>query len=323
MRMGSLWRPALLYLSRSKAFRRLTTGAGITRRMALRFVAGDRLDDAIAVGREINRRGAEAEIDYLGENVTAPGQAEASANVYLELLERIATSAVGAQLSLKLTQMGLDLDPALCRQNVERIVNRASELGNFVWIDMESSDYTDRTLEIYRELRSRHSNVGVAIQSYLFRSKSDVLDLLAVGGTVRLCKGAYLEPPGVAFAEKGDVDRSFVVLSEMLLCSRRLQAIATHDERMIERVIRFAGDNDIDRGVYEFQMLYGVRRDLQERLVAGGHRLRVYVPFGSEWYPYLMRRLAERPANLAFLLSNLAREGRGRGASRRGAGNLR
>ncbi|MGE5620229.1 MAG: proline dehydrogenase family protein [Sphingomonadaceae bacterium] len=310
--MDSLWRPALLYISRSKALRRLTTRSGVSRRMALRFVAGERMHDAIDVTREINRRGAGAEIDFLGENVATTVQAEAAAKVYLELLEQLSAAGVEAHVSLKLTQMGLDLDPASCRRNVERVVESAEERANFVWLDMENSDYTDRTLAIYRDLRARHSNVGVAVQAYLYRSKADVQDLVARGGTVRLCKGAYLEPPDVAFANKSDVDRNFMVLSKILLCSRRLQAIATHDEKMIRRVVRFARANGIDRDRYEFQMLYGVRRDLQERLVAEGYRLRVYVPFGREWFPYLMRRLAERPANIVFLISSIARESRSR-----------
>ncbi len=308
--MDSIWRPMLLYLSRSNTLRQMTMRAGIARQVALRFVAGETIDDAVAVAREINRRGAGAEIDYLGENVAEQSQADSSAAVYRELVDRIAREKSDAQLSLKLTQMGLDLDPELCRRNVGSIVDRAAEKGNFVWIDMESSEYTDRTLEIYRELLSRHSNVGVAIQAYLYRSKGDVEELLSRGGTIRLCKGAYLEPPHVAFADKRDVDRSFGLLSELLLCSHRLQAIATHDEKMVSHVIQFAREKGIDRDSYEFQMLYGVRRDLQEQLVREGYRLRVYVPYGSQWYPYLMRRLAERPANLMFVVSNLAREKR-------------
>ncbi len=310
-----MWRPVLLYLSRSTSVRQLSTRLGLARQIAFRFVAGETVADAIAVSRELNRGGAGAEIDYLGENVAERSQAEAAADTYLGLLDSIARERADAQLSLKLTQMGLDLDPALCRQNVERVVARAAEQGNFVWIDMESSEYTDRTLRMYRDLRLRNANVGVAIQACLYRSKSDVSSLLSEGGTIRLCKGAYLEPPHLAFPDKRDVDRSFSVLAELLLCSRRLQAIATHDERLIDQVIGFARNNGVDRQSFEFQMLYGVRRDLQQRLVRAGYRVRVYVPYGSEWYPYFMRRLAERPANLLFVLSNVARETGSRAAA--------
>ncbi len=313
--MGSMWRPVFLYLARSNNVRQLSTRLGVARQVALRFVAGESLTDAIAVTRDLNRRGAVAEIDYLGENVSARDQADAAANVYLDLLDRIGETHAEAQVSLKLTQMGLDLDPGHCLENVERVVTRAEQRGNFVWIDMESSDYTDRTLDVYRDLRARHANVGVAIQAYLHRSKADVDGILSIGGTVRLCKGAYLEPPEVAFADKRDVDRNFTVLAEMLLCSRHRQAIATHDERIIDRVNRFARENAIDKQGYEFQMLYGVRRDLQMRLLREGYQLRIYVPYGNEWYPYFMRRLAERPANLLFLLSNVVRETGSRAAA--------
>ncbi len=274
----------------------------------MRFVAGERLEDAIAVSLELNRQGAGAEIDYLGENVQNWRQAEAAVGVYLRLLDRIAAEGVDAQVSLKLTQMGLDLDQERCLTGVRAIVEKAAGQDNFVWLDMESSNYTDVTLEAYRKLRAEHPNVGVAIQAYLYRSETDVRDLLSMEGTVRLCKGAYMEPPEVAFPDKKDVDRSFVHLAEMLLLSRRLQAIATHDENMMRRVIRFARASGIPPQDYEFQMLYGVRRDLQRRLLREGYRLRVYVPYGSEWFPYLMRRLAERPANLLFILSSIAKE---------------
>jgi len=301
-------RPALLYLSQNGLLKQLSTRVGPARRAAMRFVAGERLEDAIAVSRELSRQGASAEIDYLGENVRSRKQAEAAAGVYLRLLDRIATEGVDAQVSLKPTQTGLDLGQEICLANLKRIVETAAGLGNFVWLDMEGSGYTDLTLEIYRQLRAEHSNVGVALQSYLYRSEKDVQDVLAMGGTVRLCKGAYMESPRVAYPRKADVDRNFVRLAEVLLSSHRFQAIATHDQNMVVRVVRFARDNGIPPRQYEFQMLLGVRRDLQQRLVREGYRLRVYVPYGSEWYPYLMRRLAERPANLLFILSSVAKE---------------
>ena len=308
-----MWRSFFLRLSANSWMRRAVAGTGLGRKLALRFVAGESLYHAIAATKEVNRRGASAEIDYLGENVMERQQAEAARDAYLQLLEGIADSGVDAQVSLKPTQMGMDLGPKLCRENVERIVDRAAARGNFVWIDMEGSAYTDRTLDLYRDILSRNRNVGLAIQAYLYRSREDLDDLVARGGTVRLCKGAYREPPTIAFARKSDVDLSFRALAETLLSSGRFQAIATHDEKMIRHAVQYARARGIDSQAYEFQLLHGVRRDLQERLLREGYRVRVYIPFGDEWYPYFMRRLAERPANLLFVLSNVAREARFQG----------
>lgn len=303
-----MWRPFFLQLSANPWMRRTVTGTGVGRKLALRFVAGESLDDAIAATKEVNRRGASAEIDYLGENVTERQQAEAAGEAYLQLLDGIAASGIDAQVSLKPTQMGMDLGPKLCRENVEKIVARATAHGNFVWIDMEGSAYTDRTLQLYRDILSRHPNVGLAIQAYLYRTREDLQDLMARGGTVRLCKGAYGEPSTIAFPRKSDVDLNFRALTETLLSSGRFQAIATHDEKMIQHAVEYARARGLDRQQYEFQLLHGVRRDLQEQLLREGYRVRVYIPFGDEWYPYFVRRLAERPANLLFLLSNIARE---------------
>lgn len=262
------------------------------------------------VSRELRRRGAHVQIDYLGENVRSPEQAELAVGSYMELLDRIAADGLEAHISLKPTQLGMDLSEELCFRNLSTVVERAAAHGNFVWVDMESSEYVSRTVHAYRGLRDRYANVGIAIQSYLFRTRTDVEMLLSQEGTMRLCKGAYMEPPHVAFRHKAEVDSSFAFLSEMLLSSRRVQAFATHDEKMIDRVIRLAESKGLEPQGYEFQLLHGVRRDLQRRLLRDGHRVRIYVPYGSEWFPYFMRRLAERPANVLFMLSSIVREAR-------------
>lgn len=303
-----MWRSAFLYLSTNGSVRHIATNSSLAWRFASRFVAGETLDSAIEATREINRRGASVELDYLGESVLDRRQAKEAANAYLRMLDAIAASGVDSHVSLKPSQMGQGLSDDLCYQNIERVVERAESYGNFVWVDMESSAYTERTVRMYKGLRARHENIGVALQSYLHRCKADVREIVALGGTVRLCKGAYQEPPQVAFRDKRDVDRSYAILSEVLLGSGRFHALGTHDEKMIDHALRFAQAHGIDRRAFEFQMLYGVRRDLQERLVRDGYGLRVYVPFGDQWYPYFMRRLAERPANLLFLMGNLARE---------------
>ena len=301
-------REPLLYLARSELLRRVAKRNRLARRIAARFVAGETAEQAIAVSRTLAKRGMASEIDYLGENVLRADEAELAVRVYLDLLRRIAEDKTDAQLSLKLTQVGLDLDWDLCLRNVKTVLAEATSTGNFLWLDMESSEYTERTLMMYERLRAESSSVGVAIQSALFRSKEDVRDILAMAGTVRLCKGAYLEPPSVAYQDKEDVDRNFALITELLLSSGRCHGLATHDERLIKYAIRYARSAGIDETGFEFQMLYGVRRDLQARLTGEGNRVRVYVPFGEHWYPYLMRRLAERPANLVFVSSNLLRE---------------
>lgn len=308
-----MWRSAFLYLSTNGGARPMASGSSLAWRIASRFVAGECLEEALKASLELNRRGAAVELDYLGENVEDRRQAEESRNAYLRLLEGIASTGVDGHVSLKLTQMGLDLDEALCGDSVDEVVSRVDALGSFAWFDMEGSGYTDRTIETYLRVRAAHPNVGIALQAYLYRTKADVHNVLSAGGTIRLVKGAYNEPSTVAYPAKRDVDRNYERLAEVLLSSGSLQAIATHDEKMIQRVIEYASVNRVDHRGFEFQMLYGVRRDLQERLLAEGYRLRVYVPYGGQWYPYFMRRLAERPANLFFLLGNLVREaGRGR-----------
>jgi proline dehydrogenase len=278
------------------------------RRLSSRFVAGDTLADAIFVSRRINQQGILVTLDHLGENVTSLEEAAAFRDVYITTLERLASEGIEGNVSLKLSQFGIDFSEQACRDNVELLVRRAAELGNFVRVDMESSEYTDRTLRLVCDLHARHGAVGTVIQSYLRRSEDDVKLLSARGIRVRLCKGAYLEPAEVAFQDKAEVDANFVRLMQILLEQGRRPAIATHDEAMIAATRKFASERAIPPDRYEFQMLYGIRRDLQRRLVAEGYRMRLYVPFGRAWYPYFMRRLAERPANVLFVARNLLRQ---------------
>lgn len=276
-------------------------------RMAQRFVAGDGLAAALETGRRVNSQGLLVTFDHLGENVTSLDEAAASREVYLELLNEISRHGIHANVSIKLTQFGIDLSESVCRENVQQLVRRAADLGNFVRIDMESSAYTDRILAFTADLHARFGSVGTVIQSYLYRSREDVARLSDRHIRVRLCKGAYLEPPSVAFRRKSEVDENFLALMRMLLERGAYPAIATHDERMIDATREFAHKHGIPRGGFEFQMLYGIRRDLQRRLAAEGYGVRLYIPFGKAWYPYFMRRLAERPANLLFLARNLLR----------------
>ncbi len=303
-----MWRSAFLALSTNRGVHHVATRSTLAKKVASRFIAGETLTTAIEAAREINRWGASVELDYLGESVLDERQAEEAAAAYLQILDAIAEAGVGSHVSLKPSQMGQELSDTLCEQNIESVVERAAGYGSFVWVDMESSPYTERTVELYKRLRARHENVGIALQAYLHRCKADLREIVSVGGTIRLCKGAYQEPAQVAFPEKRDVDRNYALLSEMLLTSGLFQALGTHDEKMIDHTVEFVKARDLSKEGFEFQMLYGVRRDLQEKLIQEGYNLRVYVPFGDQWYPYFMRRLAERPANLFFLMGNLARE---------------
>ena len=292
---------ALLYLADQKPLYRFILRHDLLRGLAERFVAGETLGEALAVIRALNARGLHVTLDYLGESVRNPEIAIAAAQAYIQALDAIAADGLDSNISLKLTQLGLDLSEALCRENLVRVLDRARQHGNFVRIDMESSAYTDRTLGLFRQLWAEgYRNVGVVIQAYLYRSAADIEELIKLGARVRLCKGAYAEPPEVAYERKADVDASYVRLMERLLRYGTYPALATHDERLIRQAIAFARAEGIGPERFEFQMLYGVRRDLQERLVREGYNVRVYVPYGREWYPYLMRRLAERPANLLF-----------------------
>ncbi len=275
--------------------------------MAGRFVAGETLDQALAISRKINDEKIDITLDVLGESISNLAEAGQARDAYLRTLAAIHDSDIRGNVSLKLTQFGLDLSYEQCLANVEQLVARAAELKSFVRIDMESSEYTSRTLDLVKELHQRHGAVGTVIQAYLYRSKEDVEELCRRGIRVRLCKGAYLEPPSVAFPRKADVDRNYVELMKLLLDKGTYPAIATHDEDMIRETEVYAAAKKLPRDAFEFQMLYGIRRDLQRRLVAEGYRLRLYVPYGRAWYPYYMRRLAERPANIFFILRNIFR----------------
>ncbi len=303
-------RQGLLWLSEQPRIFDLVRRNGLARRFAARFVAGETVESAVEAARELARRGITATLDFLGESVTQEREAVAARDQYLLMLERMAASGVEVNVSLKLTQMGLDIAEELCADNLIRILERARRLGGFVRIDMEGSEYTQRTLDFFRNrLYQRFAaHCGVVIQAMLRRSEADLADLIRLRARVRLCKGAYLEPPEVAFPDKADVDRNYVKLMERLLEEGNYPAIATHDEAILAHARRFADRRGIGPERFEFQMLYGVRRDLQVRLRKAGYRVRVYVPFGTQWYPYLMRRLAERPANIAFILGNLIRE---------------
>ena len=279
----------------------------VAQRLSTRFVAGETLGQALAVAGKLNAEGITVTLDHLGESVTSLAEAAEARDVYMRTLDAIHAGGIQGNVSLKLTQFGLDLSYEECLANVEQLVRRAAELGSFVRVDMESSEYADRTLELVRTLHSRYGAVGVVIQAYLYRSKDDIEKLCKEKIRVRLCKGAYLEPPSVAFPQKTEVDRNYTELSRYLLSHDVYPAIATHDEAMIEQAKQFVAANGIARDRFEFQMLYGIRRDLQRQLVGQGYRLRLYVPFGQAWYPYYMRRLAERPANVFFILRNLFR----------------
>ena len=297
-------RSTLLKLAESKAFAHWVTSNGTTRGMARRFVAGETLDEAIMAARACNSLGMYASLDYLGENVSTTTDAQRARDAYLQIFDRIAEERLHANVSCKLTQLGLDLSQEFCEWLLLSIVERAASYENFLRVDMESSQYTQRTIDVVKRVRGRNPAVGTVIQSYLYRSEKDVQDLLTVGCRIRLCKGAYKESIEVAFARKKDVDGNFVRLMQMLLPSGFFHGIATHDPRMIAQTIRFAASRGISKDDFEFQMLYGVRTDLQRQLVKDGFRLRVYIPYGRDWFPYFMRRLAERPANLGFFLRN-------------------
>lgn len=292
----------LLWMSDRDDVRDLLFRLPFSRSAASRFVAGDRHEDALTVATELNRQGFRVTLDLLGESVSERAEAERATAEYSDSLELIEQSEASTTISLKLTQLGLDISTEFCTDNLRRIVERADVLGNFVRIDMEHSAYTERTLQVFCSVFGEHQNVGIVIQSYLKRSEQDVKRLIDLGAPVRLCKGAYQEPSSVAFQDKAKVDSSYVRLMQLLLDGGTPTAIATHDERMIEATLEYAQANKIDRDAYELQMLYGVRRRLQRELVADGLPVRLYLPYGSQWYSYFMRRMAERPANLLFVL---------------------
>jgi proline dehydrogenase len=300
-------RSFFLYLSKQRQLERRLLALPGARRLSRQFVAGETLSEAIEAVRELMRSGRQATLDHLGENISTPGQARAATDAYRQILEEIARQKLDCSISVKLTQLGLDVSEEQCRENLRSLVERAAELGNHVRVDMESSAYTERTLAIIRDLRKTHDAVGAVIQAYLYRSEEDVRRLIEQKTTVRLCKGAYQEPASLAYPQKRDVDENFLRLTRLLLESRMDHCIATHDPRMIEETCRFAEELGVGKDVFEFQMLYGIRRDLQQQVVERGYRLRIYVPFGAEWFPYFMRRLAERPANVLFVLKGMTR----------------
>jgi len=304
-------RSLFIGLSESRSLRNFAEKSPIGLRFSQRFVAGTQVQDVIRAAQVVNDWGAGVSIDNLGENVTNADEARHSAELYHHMLDEIHQRKLNANISLKLTHMGLDVSEELAFGLVTELVDHAVRINNFVRVDMEGSPYTQRTIDFVRGLHrlpGHASRVGTVIQSYLYRSEKDVDDLLAERIRIRLCKGAYKEPPEVAYPHKADVDAAYVRLTKTLLCSPIYHGLATHDKKMIEAAKSFARRRNIGADRFEFQMLYGVRRDLQRQLVAEGYNVRVYIPFGREWYPYFMRRLAERPANVLFLAKNLLRK---------------
>jgi proline dehydrogenase len=303
-------RATFISLSESKSIRSAAEKTWVGRRLSRRFVAGTTVEDALTATRAMNQLGLSVSIDNLGENVTNKDEARHSAQLYHQLLDRISEQGLEANVSLKLTHMGLDVDEAMALEIASGLVQHAARLNSFVRVDMEGSAYTQRTLDFVCRLHRQPENaghVGAVIQSYLHRSQKDVEQLIADRIRVRLCKGAYKEPPEIAFEKKQDVDANYIRLMQMLLKSGVYHGIATHDENMVRATIAFAQKEKVAPSAFEFQMLYGIRRDLQLNLIKEGWRCRVYIPFGTEWYPYFMRRLAERPANALFILKNLFR----------------
>lgn len=301
-------RRVLLALSANDRVHAFVLRQGMARRAARRFVAGETLDEALGVVDRLAAEGYLLSLNLLGEKTTSPQEARAAADAYAEVATRLRGRPVDCYISVKLTQLGLDLDTDLAADNLRRVIEAARADGRFVRVDMEHSPYVDRTLEIVTRLKAEGNDaLGAVIQAYLYRSGDDVDRLLGLRVPIRLCKGAYAEPSTAAYPRKRDVDANFIRLQQRLLRDPVCHAIATHDERLIQAAISLVESEGIPRDRYEFQMIYGIRRDLQARLLRGGHRVRIYVPFGTHWYPYLMRRMAERPANLAFVLRNLLR----------------
>ena len=295
----------LLFLARQESFKNFMMRFRFFQDTAWRFVAGETLQDATRAARVVNGAGMRASLDLLGENVLARDDASKAVRQVLEMLDTIQTEQVDCNVSIKLSQLGLDLDKEFCHQNLREIVQHAARSKNFIRVDMEQSKYTQPTLDLVRRVHREYENVGAVIQSYLHRSEQDVRELLEEGLRIRLCKGAYLEPPSVAYEKKRDTDANYVKLMKMLLDSPQYHGIATHDRAMLDATKEYARERNIGPEHFEFQMLYGVRRDLQRSLTREGYNMRVYIPYGRQWYPYFMRRLAERPANLLFILRNL------------------
>ncbi|MDZ4259135.1 MAG: proline dehydrogenase family protein [Gemmatimonadales bacterium] len=306
-----MMRSFLLWLSERQSIFNFVRRNRVAKHFASRFVAGESVTTALEAARELKARGITASLDLLGESVRQPAESEQARDMYVAILSGMHESGIEVNASVKLTQMGLDIDEALCERNMRAILDVARETGAFVRLDMEGSDYTDRTLDFFEQrlFPDYGGHVGVVLQSALKRTTKDAERMIALGARVRLCKGAYLEPPDIAYADKADVDAHYLRLMEALVSRGNYPGIATHDEAMIAATRAFVAREGIAPDRFEFQMLYGVRRDLQDQLVADGFRMRVYIPFGTQWYPYLMRRLAERPANIAFILGNILKEG--------------
>lgn len=302
-------RNALLWLSQREGLKNFATSFGPFKKLTTRFVAGDTIDDVVPIIRQLNAENCTASFDHLNEAVGSAAEAEQEVDEYQNLLAKIDESGIRSNVSIKLTQFGLGLDPELAYTNARRIVEDAHRRGNFVRVDMEGSDVTQVTIDIFKRLRAEFglNDVGIVLQSYLHRTYADAQDILKLPARIRICKGAYNEPPEVAYPDKKEVDANYVKVMQLLLSSGIYHGIATHDPKMVDATIDFASREGIGKEKFEFQMLYGVRRDLQRQLSRDGFNVRIYVPYGKHWYPYFMRRLAERPANVWFVLKNLAK----------------
>jgi proline dehydrogenase len=302
-----LSRSALIWLSRQEGLKDFATRFKFFKKLTTRFVAGDTIDEAITFIREINAEGCSATFDHLNESVGSADEADNEVVEYLNILAKIDETQINSNVSIKLTQFGLGLDPELAYQNARKVVEEAHRRGNFVRVDMEDSQVTQVTIDIFKRLRSEYglNEVGIVLQSYLRRTYSDAEELVKLPARIRICKGAYNEPPEVAFPDKKDVDENYVRVMQLLLASGTYHGIATHDPKMIDATTNFASKQGIGKDKFEFQMLYGIRRDLQRQLARDGYNVRIYVPYGKHWYPYFMRRLAERPANVWFVLKNM------------------
>jgi proline dehydrogenase len=303
-------RKALLAGSTNPWLRERATKAAFVRRAVSRFMPGETMDDALRAAGELKREGINTILTRLGENITRIEEAEEVTQHYFQVLDKVAAAGLDAQVSVKPTQLGLDQDPALCRRNLDRLIERTEARNNFLWIDMESSSYVDPTLELYRYGRDRTSRIGIALQAYLYRTEKDVESLVARGSAIRIVKGAYLEPPEVAYPKKSDVDENFFKLCVRLLQPDAVKSgcllhIATHDMNLVERLSAWIAQNSVPASAYEFAMLYGIQRGQQQRLAREGKRLRVLISYGEYWFPWYMRRLAERPANVWFVVRTM------------------
>lgn len=302
-----LTRSALIYLSRHEGLKDFAAHFTPFKKLTTRFVAGETIEEAIAAIRELNAEGCSASFDHLNESVGSPAEADLEVREYLRILERIDETGINSNVSIKLSQFGLGLDPELAYRNARTVVEDAARRGNFVRVDMEGSDFTQVTIDIFKRLRAGFglNDVGIVLQSYLRRTYADAQEMVKIPARIRICKGAYNEPPEVAFPDKKDTDENYIRVMQLLLSSGIYHGIATHDPKMIDATIDYANRQGIGKDAFEFQMLYGVRRDLQRQLAKDGYNMRVYVPYGKHWYPYFMRRLAERPANIWFVMKNI------------------